>query len=123
ALAAAAPAAAGWLRLEGAAPLMAAAALSLPWAGPSAVCQADLQRRLRFRALAVIEMTAALAALAAALAWLAAHRDPMALVAGQVAFALARFGGLALVSAARPGRRLAWSDLSPLAGFGGWQLA
>jgi O-antigen/teichoic acid export membrane protein len=111
------------LHLPGLAPLLVMAALALPWGGPAAVFQAHLQRHLRLRRLAAVEIAAALSGLAVTLAWAWWQRDLRALVAGQITLALVRFAGLGLASSLRPAPRLRASDLRPLSGFGGYQLA
>jgi O-antigen/teichoic acid export membrane protein len=111
------------LRLPGMTPVLWAAALSLPWFGPASVYQAHLQRHLRLKRLACVEIAAAAVGLAVALAWAWWRPEPMALVAGQVALSVARFGGLAAVSSLRVMHRPHWHELRELAGFGGFQLA
>jgi lipopolysaccharide exporter len=110
------------LALKGLAPLLCVAAFTLPWAGPSSVFQADLQRRLHFSRLARAEIVAAIASLCAALGWALWRREAMALVAGQVALISVRCIFLAFASPLRPAPRLRFSDLRPLASFGGYQM-
>jgi O-antigen/teichoic acid export membrane protein len=122
-LLAAAPRVGAALHLEGMTPLLWVAAFSLPWFGPAAVFQAHLQRNLRLRGLAIAETVAAVLSLAVALAWAWWQPTAMALVAGQIALAVARFLALGAASTLRPALRLRWAELRPLAGFGGYQLA
>jgi len=113
----------GWLRLPGVAPLLMASALALPLSGTASVFQAHLQRTLSLRRLAIVEIVASAFGLAVALAWAWHRREAMALVAGQVALALARFVGLGFASSLRPAPRLRAAELRPIAGFSGYQLA
>lgn len=113
----------GAMRLPGLAGLLVVAALALPLTGPASVYQAHLQRHLRFRRLAVVEIVAALLGLAVALAWAWIRREAMALVAGTVAHALVRAVALALVTPLRPVPRLRLAELRPVAGYSGYQLA
>jgi O-antigen/teichoic acid export membrane protein len=125
-LVAAAPGLESVLHLPGMTPLLWAAALSLPWFGSASVYQAHLQRHLRLKRLASVEIAAAAVGLAVALAWAWWRPEPMALVAGQIALSVARFGGLAAVSSMRVTdfpQRPHWDELRHLAGFGGFQMA
>ncbi len=110
------------LRLEGLAPLLWIAALSLPFFGPAAVFQARLQRQLRFKRLALGEIGAAVIALAVAVAWILWRAEPMALIAGQLALVGSRFVLLGALSGLRPLPRLQVADLRPLSGFGAFQM-
>ncbi|HAO98498.1 MAG TPA: colanic acid exporter [Fibrobacteres bacterium] len=110
------------LHLQGLVPLLCVAALTLPFAGPGLVFQADLQRRLSFKRLASAEILAALASLTVALGWGLWRREAMALVAGQVALLAVRCGMLGVFSSLRPFPRLSWDDLRPLATFGTYQM-
>ncbi len=111
------------LHLPGLAALIVFAAVIIPASGPASVYQAHLQRHLRFRRLAVVEIVAALLGLGVALAWAWFRREALALMAGQVVHALARCLALALVSPLRPAPRLCWAELRPVAGYSGYQLA
>ncbi len=123
ALFASAPAWAALLRLPGLAPVLGLAALALPFAGPASVYQAKAQRELRFARLATAEIVAALFSLAAALAWVAWRRDALAVVAGQITLTSVRCLALAPASRIAPLRGpWRWSDLRPVARFGGFQL-
>lgn len=111
------------LRMPGTTMLLWAAAFSLPWFGPASVYQAHLQRHLRLKRLASVEIFAAAIGLMVALSWAWWRREPMALVAGQIGLSVARFGGLAAVSSLRVLQRPRWAELRVLVGFGGFQLA
>ncbi|MCD6023293.1 MAG: flippase family protein [Fibrobacteria bacterium] len=110
------------LRLQGLAPLLAAAAFALPGFGPASVLQAHLQRHLRFRRLAAAEILAAVVSLAVALAWAQRHRDAGALVAGLIALGAARLVALGAFSTLELSWRLNLRDLSSLSSFGGYQM-
>lgn len=110
------------LGLKGLAPLLCIAALTLLFAGPASIFQADLQRRLSFSRLAVAEIAAAIASLAAALGWALWHRDAMALVVGQVALLAVRCTFLFLSSSLRPVPRLRWADFRSVASFSSYQM-
>jgi lipopolysaccharide exporter len=112
----------GMLRLQGLAPLLAAAAFALPGFGPAAVLQAHLQRQLRFRRLAAAEILAAGVSLAVALAWAYRHRDAGALIAGLIALVVARLLALGAFSRLGLSWRLNPRDLSSLFSFGGYQM-
>ncbi|HLU69414.1 MAG TPA: lipopolysaccharide biosynthesis protein [Fibrobacteria bacterium] len=111
------------LRLPGLAALIVFAAVVIPVSGPSSVYQAHLQRHLRFRRLATVEIVAALLGLVVALVWAWFRREALALVAGQVVHALVRGLALAFASPLRPAPRLRWAELRPVAGYSGYQLA
>jgi len=119
--AAAAPLAAG-LGIPALAPVAAAAAWMVPFAGVAAVAQARLQRDLRLRAAASVEIVASVLAFAAALAWVLVRPGPMALVAGQVVLVATRCVLNNLLSGLRPAPRLRASDLRPFRAFGAFQL-
>lgn len=110
------------MRLQGLAPLLAAAAFALPGFGPAAVLQARLQRELRFRRLAAAEILAAAASLAAAFIWAYRYRDAGALVAGLITLGLVRLVALGAFSTLNLSLRLNLRDLSSLSSFGGYQL-
>jgi lipopolysaccharide exporter len=110
------------MRMDGLLPLLALSALSVPFFGAASVFQARLQHGLHFRRLAVGEMLAALAALAAAAGWLLWRPGPAALVAGQATLAVARFLLLGGLSDLRPAFNLTRASLRPLTTFGAWQM-
>ena len=117
----AAPLAVG-LGIPALAPVAAAAALMVPFAGTAAVAQARLQRDLRLRAAASVEIAASVLAFAAALAWVLARPGPLALVAGQVVLVATRSVLYFGFSGLRPAPRLRLADLRPFRAFGGFQL-
>jgi O-antigen/teichoic acid export membrane protein len=111
------------LRLPGLTVPAFVAALLLPFAGASAVFQADLQRRLRFSRVAGVEIMAACASLLVALVWAWLRPEAMALVAGQIALVAIRclgFFALSPLAILRAFPRA--SDLRSLASFGFYQM-
>jgi len=111
------------LKLPGLKFLLIAGAVTLPLFGPASVCQAWLQRHLRFRPLAIADMAGAAAAMMSAVLWGWHFRSASALLAGQVALVTVRFSLLWVFSKFSFQGRFRGADIRPLlSGFGGYQM-
>ncbi len=120
-LAASASGLAAMLHLQGLAPLVCAAGLIVPFTGTAAIFQAHRQRELRFTRVAMADLFAAFASLAAALGWVFWRREAAALIVGQIALYAVR-----CLTLCAPRIFLSgfpdWKSLRPLVSFGGYQM-